>query len=75
VVGLSKDENDTDDGDWLDARGRVVFRLVTVKLTCDTEVYFAKGILADVRGPHLGQHLAHHTYGVLHRSRPDVVMF
>jgi hypothetical protein len=51
VVDLAEDETENDDRDWLGAIGRVIFLLVTPKLTCDTEAYFSKDILADIRAP------------------------
>jgi hypothetical protein len=77
VVGLVKDENDNDDWDWdwdwgwLGARGRVIFLLGTAKMMCDTEVYFAKGILVDVWGPQLGECMVHRMDDVLHHSISD----
>jgi hypothetical protein len=75
VVGLVEDVNDDDDGDRFDARRGSVLLFVAFELSCDAKIYFAEGILADVRGPQLGERLAHRTDGVLHRSRFNGLSF
>jgi hypothetical protein len=75
VIGLVEYEEDDDDGDRFDARRRSVLLFVAFELSSDTKVYFTKGILADVRGPQLGERLAHRTDGVLHRSRSNGFTF
>jgi hypothetical protein len=50
---------------------RGVFLAVAEKLPRNPEVNGAEGIFLDVRGPRLGERLAHHTDGVFHCSRLD----
>jgi hypothetical protein len=71
---LIEDEDEDEDGGGSDMGGRGILFFVAPKLSCEPEVYLAKGILADVIGPQLGERLAHRTDGVLHCSRADRVV-
>jgi hypothetical protein len=72
--GLVEDEDDDNDWDWFYTGGRCVFLLVTMELTGDPEVDGSEGVLADVRGPQLGERMAHRADGVFHCTRSDGFM-
>jgi hypothetical protein len=59
VEGSGQDVEDDCDGNWLDPCGRGVYQFPASEHTRDSEVYFAKGVFADVFGPHAGELLAH----------------
>jgi hypothetical protein len=73
-VGLVEDENDAQDRDGFYMGWRCIFFLVTPELAGKANIDFTEGILADVRGPQLGERLTHHADGVLNCFRADGFM-
>jgi hypothetical protein len=66
-----EDEYDDDYGAGIDAERCSFFLFVAFELTGNTKVYLAECVLADVRVPQVGEHLAHCMDGFLHCSRAD----
>ena len=51
----SEEEKDEGDGDRFHTTRRGVYLFVAPELTVNTEIYFPRGVLADVRGPQAGE--------------------
>jgi hypothetical protein len=68
-IGVCEDEHNYDDRDGFDARwGGGWFIFVASEEARDPKVDLAENVLEDVRGPHVGEHLAHRTDVNLHGS-------